>query len=148
MKKYKEWKDFKPSFKRGIFLTQANGFRINFKLVSMLLPKSKKKKYKGKKQIVYELPIYLKLVAVSDKDVAGHLKTTNLDKFSRIVGMSCNTNQVYILQLSESAFNQLGMFIQSNLITKKDILTYERYGEGFSTSYKFEVLKITEKKKL
>lgn len=138
------WSDFKLTYDKGKFLTQSNGFRYSFKLVNMKMPKRKKRKYKGKKSIVYNLPIFLKNIEVSVKEVAEKLKKDNLTKFTQIVSMPCKTGIFYTFQLSESAFNQLGLFIKLNNITEKDTITYERFGEFFGTRYKFEVKKKTK----
>lgn len=137
-----EWKDFKPVYKSGMFLRVSNGFKYTFKLLSMEMPKPKKKKYKGKKSIVYNLPIFLKNLIVSNKEVADKLKTDNLVKFNSVVTQACNTNQIYSLQLSESAYNQLGLFISAKSVDIDDKLTYERFGSGFGTFYGFAKLSI------
>ncbi|GAI75733.1 unnamed protein product, partial [marine sediment metagenome] len=130
-----EWKDFKPVYKSGMFLRVSNGFLYTFKLLSMKLPKRETKKYKHKKSVVYNLPIFLKQLIVSDKEVAEKLKTDNLVKFNSVVTQSCGTNQVYNLQLSESAYNQLGLFISAKSVNIDDKITYERFGSGFGTFY-------------
>jgi len=140
------WSDFKLTYEKGKYLVQANGFRYSFKLVSMKMPKRKKRKYKGKKSIVYNLPIFLKNIEVSVKEIAEKLQKSNLTKFTSVVSMPCETGIFYIFQLSESAFNQLGLFIKLNNITEKDMITYERFGESYGTRYKFEVLKPTKEK--
>jgi len=143
-----EWKDFRPVFKRGLFLRVANGFQYTFKLVSMEMPKREKKRYKGKKSIVYNLPIFLKNLTVSNMEVADKLKTENLVKFNAVVTQACNTTQIYTLQLSESAYNQLGLFISAKSVGIDDKITYERYGVGFGTFYGFAVLKYTKQQRL
>lgn len=140
------WSDFKLTYDKGKYLTQANGFRVSFKLVNMKMPKRKKRKYKGKKSTVFNLPIFLKNIEVSVKEIAEKLQRDNLTKFTQVVSMPCNTGVFYIFQLSETAFNQLGLFIKLNDITEENILTYERFGESYGTRYKFEVLKPTKVK--
>lgn len=139
------WNDFKLTYDKGKFLIQSNGFRYSFKLVSMKMPKRKKRKYKGKKSIVYNLPIFLRNIEVSVKEIAEKLKKDNLNKFTQVISMPCNTGVFYIFQLSESAFNQLGLFIKLNNISESSMITYERFGESYGTRYKFEVLKPVKK---